>query len=100
MIGILNMKPVTSKDNDLDAKTKKIGLAMKHYQFRQRLLYKCKAYNIKVKEVNERYTTKMCSCCGNYNANLKGEKIYKCVACKLEIDRDVNGCRGIIIKCL
>jgi len=102
MIGKLNMQSVTSTDNNLNAKTKKIGLAMCHYEFRQRLVYKCKAKGILIKEVDERYTTKVCSKCATCKHNLKGEKIYRCqnANCKLVIDRDVNGCLNIIIKCI
>ena len=44
------------------------------------------------------YTSKICSNCGNYNKDLKAEKIYECVNCDLSIDRDMNGCRNIFMK--
>lgn len=28
--------------------------------------------------INERYTTKTCSKCGNYNEKMEGEKVYEC----------------------
>jgi putative transposase len=40
--------------------------------------------------VDERYTSKICSKCGNLKEDLGGNKIYKCNECKMEIDRDVN----------
>ena len=47
---------------------------------------------------NERYTTKTCSCCGNYNKNVKKEKKIKCESCKKEYDRDTNGAKKYIFK--
>lgn len=77
---------------------KRIALALKFYKYRQRLEYKCKAKGIKYKVINEYYTSKMCSVCGEIDDKLGGKKIYKCVNCKSVMDRDVNGCRGIYIK--
>ena len=50
--------------------------------------------------VNERYTSKVCSVCGEFKDDLDSSKIYKCKKCMSIIDRDVNGCRNIILKCL
>jgi putative transposase len=44
----------------------------------------------------DRATT--CSNCGLINDKLGGSKIFKCKECKMEMDRDVNGARGIFIK--
>ena len=48
------------------------------------------------KLINERYTSKMCSCCGN----LGGADIYTCQECHMTIDRDINGARNIYVKSL
>ncbi len=48
--------------------------------------------------VDERYTSKVCSNCGNVKEDLKGSEIYDCSNCMCVMDRDVNGCRGIYIK--
>jgi transposase len=48
--------------------------------------------------INEKYTSKMCSNCGNYNENLGTNKIYNCKNCKNIIDRDINGSRCIFFK--
>ena len=50
--------------------------------------------------VNEYYTSKTCSNCGNYNNDLKGEKYYYCEKCNFEIHRDVYACRNMMIKSL
>jgi putative transposase len=78
--------------------TKRIGLLMRHYQFRQRLSYKCKAKQIKYIEVNEYCTSKTCSICGEYKKDLGGKKVYECNNCNNKIDRDINGSRCIFLK--
>ena len=68
------------------------------YKFRERLEYKCDMTSTKYNCVDERYTSKMCSNCGNLHENLKGNKIYECINCKIKIDRDINGARCILLK--
>ena len=60
--------------------------------------YKCSINNNNFKLVNEYYTSKTCSLCGNYNNKLEGNKIYNCKNCNSSIDRDINGCRNIYMK--
>ena len=78
--------------------TKRIGLKMRFGELKERLKYKCDAKKIGRLKVDEKFTSKICSKCGEVNWNLKGEKIYKCPECKMEMDRDVNGCRNIYIR--
>jgi len=47
-------------------------LRTRYYDFQKRLEYKL---------VDECYTSKICSLCGNYNEKLKGDKIYN--LCKM-----------------
>ena len=44
----------------------------RYYEFSKRLKYKCELTKSKFKLVNEYYTSKTCSKCGNYNNKLKG----------------------------
>jgi transposase len=92
---------VSNKTSVLTNMQKRIIQMMKHFTFRQRLEYKCKTKGIKFKAVNEYNTTKTCSKCGTIN-NVGRAEIYNCknVKCKLVIDRDINGCRGILLKTL
>ena len=58
-------------------------------------------YNIKKRKNNEKsvdeyYTSKTCSNCSIINNKLKGSKIFKC-KCGLNIDRDYNACRNILM---
>ena len=73
---------------------------LSHYSFRQKLQYKCATKKNNLEIINESYTSKICSKCSNYKKNLRDEKIYDCSNCNIKIDRDINGCRGILIKSL
>jgi len=99
LIGDLSVKGITNKKTSvLNKITKRIGVALSFYTYRQRLKYKCSINNCIYMEVNEKYTSKMCSNCSHYNENLGNNKIYNCSRCKTTFDRDVNGCRGICLK--
>lgn len=100
LIGDLSIKRVINNETSLLSNmTKRVGSFLSFYKFKQRLQYKCNIKGCKYSEVNERWTSALCSCCGNYyNETLAGSKIYKCPKCKTIIDRDINGCRGIYLK--
>jgi len=91
LIGNLSMKSATSNKNSvLTDMTKRVGLAMRFSEFRRRLEYKCLINGINYKMIDEWGSSKSCSFCGNYNQELKGEKVYKCIKCGRTQDRDVN----------
>ena len=99
LIGDMSVKGIINNETSkLSKMTKRIGNALKFYQFRERLKFKCNMYKIGHKIVDEKYTTKMCSNCGHIDNYLGASKIYKCKQCGMEIDRDVNGSRCIYIK--
>jgi len=99
LIGDLSVKGISNKKTSNNNRmTKRIGYALSFYKYKQRLQYKCLINNCNYLEVNEKYTSKMCSNCGNYKEDLGSNKIYNCSKCKRNIDRDVNGCRGICLK--
>jgi len=98
-IGKLNMKDVVNNETSVISNmSKRVGSMMKHFQFRQRLIFKCKSKRINCIEVNERYTSKTCSRCGEYKANLGSNKKYKCNKCGNYMDRDINASRCILLK--
>ena len=80
--------------------SKRISHILRHYQFRQRLAYKCACYGISFKIVNEAYTTKTCSICGHNNNHITNDNIIICAGCGIVIDRDTGGSRGIAIKAI
>ena len=59
--------------------------------FKQYVVYKSVKYNKRCLLIDERMTSKTCSCCGNIKYNLKlSDRIYDCLVCKNSIDRDEN----------
>lgn len=60
-------------------------------KFKQFVSYKSVKFNKKVIMVDERNTSKTCSCCGNIKSDLKlSDRIYSCLICNNSIDRDHN----------
>ncbi len=72
-------------------------LSLSHYAFRQILEYQCIKYNCKLNIVNEAYTTKMCSQCKTIN-DVGKSKIFNCINCKFNCDRDINASINIYNK--
>jgi transposase len=71
-----------------------------HYRFRQRLIKAAKFSATSVVEVNESYTSKICTGCGSLNDNLGGNRVFHCDRCGITLPRDANGARNILIRFL
>ena len=69
-----------------------------HYRFRQRVICKARQFGSKVVLVDESYTSKTCSSCGNIKHDLGAAKQYRCLTCDICIDRDANGAKNIFLK--
>jgi putative transposase len=89
---------VLRKTRNLTNKAARAMITWSHYRFRQRLLWKCRTPGCKVVVCGEAYTSKTCGRCGWINDKLGGSKIFKCTRCDLEVDRDANGARNILLK--
>ena len=87
-----------SQSETLCAMVKRIGTVMRHYNFRERLVYKCLTTNTKIIVSDEKFTTKVCTFCGNYDKNIKGEKEINCKNCLKKYPRDTYSARNILIK--
>lgn len=99
LIGDMSVKGIVSKKTSkLHSIIKQIAMRLKFFQYRQRLEYKCIINRIPFRVIDESYTSKICSNCGYIKDDLGANKKYKCNECKIKLDRDVNGCRGIILK--
>ena len=97
----MSAKDIVKKNNKILTKYQKIAcLRSRYYEFKERLKYKCLLNNVNFKLINESYTSKTCSNCGNYKNDLGKAKIYNCTHCNMIIDRDINGSRNIYIKSL
>jgi IS605 OrfB family transposase len=77
--------------------TKRLMSMFSFYKFKEKLKWKCNIYSKKLVIVNESYTSCTCGVCGEQN-NIKGSETFVCHNCNMEIDRDVNGARNILIK--
>ena len=97
---VMKTKPQTIILEDLNVKgmmqNPKLAKAIQEenlYRFRQIVAYKGKLNGIDVLLADRWYpSSKMCSCCGNINKNLKlSDRTYHCNVCGFTIDRDENG---------
>lgn len=79
--------------------TRRALLTWSHFRFRLKLLSKANEYpGRKVFVVDESWTSKTCTCCGNIV--VQNKKRVRCRACGYESDRDFAGARNICIKFL
>ena len=67
------------------------------YTIREHLIRKAKERHIVVRLIDRFYpSSKTCSNCGNYKADLKlSQRVYHCECCKVQIDRDFNASLNI-----
>jgi IS605 OrfB family transposase len=93
--GIVNKKTSVLRKMD-----KRVSMSISYYQFLQRLKYKCHLHNVNLILVDECYTSKTCSNCGYLNNKLGGNKTYDCPSCEMKLDRDLNSCRNMMMKCM
>jgi putative transposase len=71
---------------------------LKFYLLKERLVYKASVCHKKVVLVKEHFTTKTCSNCGWLNKDIGSSKVFNCLECKLEADRDSNAAKNILLK--
>ena len=82
-------------------KTARAMLTWSHFRFWMFLQHKAREFHIcKIIECTEEYTSKTCGCCGFVKNDLRGLKTFKCDSCEVEMDRDTNGARNILLKYL
>ena len=88
---------MVKKSKKLCKQTKRLMNMFSFYKFKEKLKYKCSVYGKKLYIVDESFTSKTCGSCGSMN-DMKGKEVYKCKSCGLEVDRDINGSRNILLK--
>lgn len=81
----------------ISRETKRMLTMYSFYSFTEKLKYKCSRLKKRLYIVDESYTSKTCTRCGEIN-NVGGKEEYKCVKCGSKVDRDINGSRNILIK--
>ena len=84
--------------NNLNSYNNRLLDIYSHYKFQQKMLYQSKKYNCQVKIVEENYTTKTCGNCGCINNFVGNSNIFWCPICKIELERDYQAARNIILK--
>lgn len=87
------------KQNKIRSCTKRMMNSLSFYKFKEKLKSQCLRKNRKLHIVSEAFTTKTCPTCGQLN-DIKSEKIYRCLPCTYELDRDIHGSRNILIRFL
>lgn len=79
----------------LGCKTVRAMLTMSHFKYRQRLQWAATRYAGRhVLITEEPGTSKTCTNCGHWKADLGACKTFKCDVCDIEVDRDVAGARN------
>lgn len=79
----------------LGCKTVRAMLTMSHFKYRERLQWASTRYSGRhVLITEEPGTSKTCTNCGHWKADLGAAKTYKCEVCAIEVDRDVAGARN------
>lgn len=68
---------------------------LSHYKFLEKLRYLCTTKHRNLHMINEAYTSQTCIC-GSLTKTK--EKLWRCHACSLSIDRDFLGARNILMK--
>jgi putative transposase len=68
------------------------------YEFRRQIEYKCAWYGSHLTIAPQTYpSSKMCSSCGHKKRKLSlSQREYRCKACGLRIDRDLNAARNLV----
>jgi putative transposase len=67
------------------------------YKFKTMLDYKSRWRGGKVIEINPRYTSQICSCCGyKDSANRKSQEHFECLQCGFTLNADYNAARNIL----
>jgi putative transposase len=88
---------VKRRRNGLHSRTRRNLLSLQHFKFKTRLkdvVSRTPGAHLQI--VTEHYTSKTCTQCGSLNT--PSRDWYSCRSCGLEIDRDVNGARNILLK--
>ncbi|MCG3084820.1 transposase [Anoxybacillus sp. LAT27] len=96
---LVKTKPAYVVMEDLNTsgmlKNRKLSKAIQQqtfHEFKRQMMYKCAWHGIELIVADRFYpSSKMCSCCGHVKEKLSlSERTYRCEACGLEMDRDLN----------
>jgi len=91
---------VLTSNRKIRSKTVRSLLSWSYYRFSEIVKAKAEEFNVRIIRIGEEYTSKTCTGCGVIHNSLGGNKVFKCPSCNIEIDRDINGARNILLKAL
>lgn len=94
--GVKNM--VRKDGRKINKEIVKELLILSHFSFRNKLIIKCDEYQRNLILTTEEFTTRTCGRCGVINNKVGCNKIFNCYKCDLNINRDLNGARNILLK--
>jgi putative transposase len=105
VIGDLSQRQmVTKAHHEKQKKNKRLHRAVFNdwglYRFGQMLDYKCVHAGKELQRLDERYTSKDCSVCGNRQDMPLWKRMYRCGNCGLVMDRDENSAVNILQRFL
>ena len=87
------------KEIRLSNKVKFVLSMQGHYRFKEYLKAQAKRYRTNIYDVDESYTSQMCTKCGQLSKEYDNKRVKQC-PCGYKIDRDINGSRNILLKCI
>ena len=88
-----------TRNRKIKNKTARNMLTLSHFLFSERLRSKAEETGTTIFKLNEPYTSQLCGRCFNLNTKLRmKDRIYKCSSCDLQIDRDSNAARNILLR--
>ena len=90
-------KNIISKDKHLPSVVKRAYNALSHFKFRCCLEHKAIERGKVYCAINESYTSKTCTNCGQLR-EIGSSETFTCDCCNKLWDRDLNGARNILIK--
>lgn len=88
------------KSKKINSTTKRRMSLWAHYKFKQILRFSMFKRGKVLIECDESYTTKTCGRCGILHDGIGSSKRFRCPNCRLEIDRDFNGARNVLLRCI
>ncbi|NMG09899.1 transposase [Brasilonema sp. UFV-L1] len=91
---------VAKAKRKIRSKTVRSMLCWAHYRFKLTLKHQALKRGCIVIDVSEAHTSKTCGVCGHRHAKLGGNKVHKCPNCGVQVPRDANGARNILLRAL
>jgi putative transposase len=69
-----------------------------HGQFVRYIIYKARRQGIAVSQIDEAYSSRTCSHCGQMRHSTPRGRVFKCPGCGVQCHRDANGAANIVSK--